>query len=436
VKTFFVAGALLLLVGVPAWLFFYVSDRSEIHADPRILGVKNQIAVRVDNPNGVRLVRAILLQGSYSSSTAIEATSKRLIFLRRNLPAASFQLPLAVDATKGFRSGPARLTVETLSNDPRGKLDSRSWSVALVLEPPRVQADSLQHYVNQGGAELVVFTVSGGWTEAGVKIGSYRFRSFAMPGSKNPAERFSLFVYPYDVPAGERPLVYARDAAGNEVTSSFWFKLFPKTWRKREIELTEAFLEKVTGELAPGDAAGRLDRFLHVNGAMRRENNATLAALRSKTQEQMLWTPPFEQLSNSKVEALFADYRTYVHQGKKVDQQVHLGFDLSKVAQAPVVAANSGRVAYAGPLGIYGNCIVIDHGFALQSIYAHLSSIAVKEGDSVQRRQEIGRSGATGLAGGDHLHYSMQIDGVQTNPLEWWDAHWIQDRVLSKIPAK
>ena len=47
--------------------------------------------------------------------------------------------------------------------------------------------------------------------------------------------------------------------------------------------------------------------------------------------------------------------------------------------------------------------------------------------------QEMGRSGATGLAGGDHLHFSMQVDGVQINPGEWWDQHWIHDRILSKI---
>jgi len=122
-----------------------------------------------------------------------------------------------------------------------------------------------------------------------------------------------------------------------------------------------------------------------------------------------------------------------LYNGKKVDEQVHLGFDLAKVAHTPIPASNDGKILWAGDLGIYGNCIVIDHGFGLQSIYGHLSEIGVKVDDMVKRGQEIGKSGATGMAGGDHLHFSMQVDGVQVNPVEWWDEHWIHDRILSKL---
>jgi murein DD-endopeptidase MepM/ murein hydrolase activator NlpD len=119
-----------------------------------------------------------------------------------------------------------------------------------------------------------------------------------------------------------------------------------------------------------------------------------------------------------------------------VDQQVHLGFDLAVTSHTPVVASNDGKVVWAAPLGIYGNCIVVDHGYGLQSIYGHLSEIAVKEGDMVKRGQAMGKSGSTGLAGGDHLHFSMQVDGVQINPVEWWDEHWINDHVRKRIELK
>jgi murein DD-endopeptidase MepM/ murein hydrolase activator NlpD len=158
--------------------------------------------------------------------------------------------------------------------------------------------------------------------------------------------------------------------------------------------------------------------------------------LANQTEQKVLWTGPFLQLGNSKVEAKFADVRSYIYKGKKVDQQVHLGFDLSVTQHTPVVASNDGKVVYAGNLGIYGNCIVVDHGYSLQSIYAHLSQIDVKPGDMVKKGQSMGKSGSTGLAGGDHLHYGMQVDGVQINPVEWWDSHWIKDRILSKIPGR
>jgi len=105
------------------------------------------------------------------------------------------------------------------------------------------------------------------------------------------------------------------------------------------------------------------------------------------------------------------------------------------VAHAPVPAANDGKVIFADNLGIYGNCIVIDHGFGLQTIYGHMSQFEVKKGDMVKKAQEIGRTGSTGLAGGDHLHFTMQVDGVQVNAVEWWDPHWIHDRILSKTGA-
>ncbi len=133
------------------------------------------------------------------------------------------------------------------------------------------------------------------------------------------------------------------------------------------------------------------------------------------------------------MEAVFADYRTYVYKGQKVDHQVHLGFDLAVNAHTPIPASNDGKVLWASDLGIYGNCVVIDHGYGLQSIYGHLSEIGVKVDQTVKRGEIIGKSGSTGLAGGDHLHYGMQVDGVQINPVEWWDAHWIHDRILSKL---
>jgi len=98
-----------------------------------------------------------------------------------------------------------------------------------------------------------------------------------------------------------------------------------------------------------------------------------------------------------------------------------------------VLAANDGRVMHADFLGIYGNCVILDHGFGVQSLYGHLSSIDVKPGDTVHKGQALGRSGMTGLAGGDHLHFTMLVDGHPVNSVEWWDSHWIEDRVLRKI---
>jgi murein DD-endopeptidase MepM/ murein hydrolase activator NlpD len=166
---------------------------------------------------------------------------------------------------------------------------------------------------------------------------------------------------------------------------------------------------------------------------LRHRNDQTIVDLSRKTAHEMLWKDAFQPLGNAKVEAKFADRRTYMYQGKEIDHQVHLGFDLAVTVHIPVVAANRGIVLHAGDLGIYGNCIVLDHGLGVQSLYGHLSAIDVKVGATVNKGQVMGHSGMTGLAGGDHLHFTMLVDGHPVNPVEWWDPKWMQDRVFRKI---
>ena len=160
---------------------------------------------------------------------------------------------------------------------------------------------------------------------------------------------------------------------------------------------------------------------------------AWMPDLAAKTSDRMLWSGPFLQLGNSQVEASFADKRTYLHRGAEIDRQVHLGFDLAVTARVPIHSANDGIVVFAGWLGIYGNCVVVDHGLGVQSLYAHLTSIDVKDGDRVTRESVLGRSGMTGLAGGDHLHFTMLVQGVQVTPVDWWSRQWVEDRVLRKL---
>jgi murein DD-endopeptidase MepM/ murein hydrolase activator NlpD len=77
--------------------------------------------------------------------------------------------------------------------------------------------------------------------------------------------------------------------------------------------------------------------------------------------------------------------------------------------------------------------VVLDHGLGLMSLYAHLSDIGVKVGQTVAKGEALGRSGETGLAGGDHLHFALLINGVYTSPIEWWDEHWLKDRIAKPL---
>jgi murein DD-endopeptidase MepM/ murein hydrolase activator NlpD len=150
----------------------------------------------------------------------------------------------------------------------------------------------------------------------------------------------------------------------------------------------------------------------------------------------MLWSEAFAQLTNSKVEANFADQRTYTYNGQPIDTAYHLGYDLSVTKHYPVEASNSGTVAYVGDLGIYGNTVILDHGLGLFTLYGHLSSIGVKAGESVTKQQALGKTGETGLAGGDHLHFGVYLDGVAVLPVEWWDQKWINDNIVPKLAGR
>jgi murein DD-endopeptidase MepM/ murein hydrolase activator NlpD len=424
------------LAGAGIISLWVTSSNTGLSVTPEVktIGLSTPVTVHLINAHGVRRVDAYLEQKGARYPVYAESQPSTWILWSRHQRPRSVTFEAGKSHAPNLKDGKARLVIEAVSNDLRANTTVNATDVDVVLEPPRVIADELQHYINQGGMELVTMNPSGSWNDAGVKVGTYTFRSFPLPG-KNANQRFAMFAYPWDLPPDVKPLVYSRNLAGTEATAPFWFKLFSKKFRARDFEMTDALIEKLvnsvdpTSQVLPGKDL--LSRFLYINGTMRRQNNQQLADLRFKTEQKVLWNGPF--IHWGKEESVFADVRNYIYHGKKVDQQVHLGFDLSDVRNSPVEAANDGRVVWANNLGIYGNCIVLDHGYGLQSIYGHLREIGVKEGEMVKKGQKMGISGETGLAGGVHVHFSMQIDGVQINPREWWDEHWIHDRIISKL---
>jgi murein DD-endopeptidase MepM/ murein hydrolase activator NlpD len=336
-------------------------------------------------------------------------------------------------AAPQLQDGPAKLIVEAKANGTFGQSASAEKAFTIVTKPPSISADSDIHYLYVGMADLATLNVMGNWTEAGVKVGDQKFRAWPMPGGK--PGMFSLYAFAWNMPAGTQPVVYASNAAGNDVTTPLNVQ-FPKKEQPRytvhELQIDDKFMQKVVGELDPNGSGDMVARFVKINNEMRKANNKTLSDLASKTADHFLWSQPFLRQA-AKTEATFADHRKYLYQGKLIDEQTHLGYDLASTQHAGVIASNDGRVVYAAPLGIYGNCVVVDHGYGLQTIYGHMSRIDVKEGDEVKRGQVMGLSGMTGMAGGDHIHFSMQLDGVQIDPKEWWDSHWIKDHVVKRV---
>lgn len=307
----------------------------------------------------------------------------------------------------------------------------------VLLRPPVVGVLSNQHYPAQGGAELIVYTVGASAQTDGVQVRERFFPGHDVPGG--PArQRFALFAVPFDLTDSSEILLVAEDAVGNRSERSFVDRLLTRPYETDRIEVSDRFMEKVVPEIlanSPNVPNGEalIDTYLAINRDLRAENISELGALAEGSSEEFLWRGAFVPLPGAQVMSSFADRRTYYYSGEAVDQQDHLGFDLASVRKAEVPAANNGVVVLAKYLGIYGYAIVIDHGYGLMSLYGHLSSLAVEPGQRVDRGQTIGRTGETGLAAGDHLHFTMLLQGEAVSPVEWWDAKWIRDRLANKL---
>jgi murein DD-endopeptidase MepM/ murein hydrolase activator NlpD len=399
----------------------------DVPASVTKIGQVTPIAVHVHDAHGISKLTATLSQNgtqyqAWQMPTALKDAD------------TTFNFEIGVKTTPQLHDGPAHLIIEATSGGLFHGTTRLDREVTVVTQPPLVSADSDQHYLYLGMADLATMNVTGTYTSAGVRVGNQTFRAWPMPGGKPGL--FSLFAFAWNMPAGTTPLAYASNGAGNDVMTPLTV-IFPKkeqpVYTQHEIQISDQFMQKVLGELDPNGTGDPVARFVRINTEMRQANNKTLADLRLKTAESFLWSQPFTRQPHAQAEATFADVRSYMYHGRKIDQQVHLGYDLAVTQHVGVEASNDGRIVWAAPLGIYGNCVVVDHGYGLQTIYGHMSRIDVHVGDTIKRSQVMGLSGMTGMAGGDHVHFAMQLDGVQIDPKEWWDAHWIKDHVARRV---
>jgi hypothetical protein len=443
----------LIAAGLYAGAGYLDGPAVEIVSPQRFVGVSTPLEVTIDTPGG-----------QLSSLTVeFEQNGTRTpLVVDRGAPPAPTGQALAPDRVRlsqtlsretvpGLQSGPGRVIVTASRPVLYGTRDLETVvarDVEVRLERPRLAVLSTHHYINQGGAEMVVYRVTPEDVRSGVMVGEVMYPGYPASGIDvddvriaDPAARVAFFALLYDQPLEAPIRLVAEDEAGNAATAAVDFRVFPRPFKNSRIELDDPFLERVVPAILAGTdevhpEGPTIDQYVVINSELRRLNAARIGSFAGETVPDLLWRGEvFHPFTNNAVESAFADRRTYFYQGREVDRQVHLGFDLASYAQTPIVAANRGRVLFTGELGIYGNTVIIDHGMGLQSLYAHLSSIDVAPGVLVDKNQPIGRSGMTGLAGGDHLHFTMLLNGQMINPVEWWDAHWIEDRILRKLRA-
>ena len=372
----------------------------------------------------------------------ISDDKKEIMLVDKNYNRDTHKDKILIDLDKkiGISEGKAKLKVvaEDYSkfNFFRGNRTKVEKEVTLDLTPPNSNELSSVQYLTHGGSGFIIYKASKDSVQSGIKIGDYFFPGYS-GYFKDPTLYVCFFAYPYDLENDEEIYLYAVDGAGNERSIPVHYNPLPANYKESDIEISEKFITRKMQPLLEEDVPENDDMlkeiFLKVNSKMREENNNKIEEITKKSTNKRLWSGKFEQLSNSKVEANFADKRTYMTNGEEIDQQYHLGYDLSVTKKYPVEAANSGVVAFTGNIGIYGNTVIVDHGLGVMTLYSHLSSISVKEGDEVKKGSILGRTGSTGLAVGDHLHFGIYINGVPVRPLEWWDPKWINEKIEDRI---
>ena len=403
---------------------------------PQVLGVENSFRLAVtDQGQGLRSLSVILKQGEKEHQLAERTWPARYIAAGSDVSAVDLELKVAVKEL-GIKDGPAVLSLTVRDHSWRESFHGNKYeltqSLVVDTQPPVITLSSRQNYLNLGGCGLVVYK-SNENIQSGVSVAETVYPG--LPLEESPHLYHALFAIPYNLPHKAELIIGAKDRADNTTRIRIPAQIKPRRWRQSKMNISDSFLEAKIPELRkayPDLPQDNLEAYLVINRKIRAENNAAIKKVTSQASPVRMWSGPFIQLRNSKRTAGFADHRTYIYHGKEVDRQVHMGMDLASLAQAEVPAANRGRVAMASYLGIYGNCIILDHGQGLFTLYAHLTSMSVSPDQEVDKGHIIGATGTTGLAGGDHLHYAVICNGTFVNPVEWYDPRWIRNNVTAK----
>ncbi len=393
------------------------------------IGLAQTMELNMSDKSGIQSVTVTVKRGEQFMTVLQQAfptleTSQKVSFSLKEtrLPEGAFELEIRV--VDGSYAGFGRGNTTTLN-----------LPMILDSQPPRIAVKTGPPALYRGGSGLIVYTVSEDVDKTGVQVGDLFF-----PGYKQDNGGYvCLFPFPISLTTGSfQPEIMARDLAGNLTSSRLLVHALNRNYRSDTLNIPESFLNFKADELAQlcPEESSPLTQYLCANNKVRIGNDAKLIEVASNpanVSPRFLWKGSFRSLPRAAVKANFGDFRTYVDGDKqKIDEQTHMGLDLASVAHAEVPASQDGRVVWVDYLGIHGNMILIEHGLGLMTQYSHLSEYSVKVGDVVKAGQIIGRTGTSGLAGGDHLHFGVLVGGIPVQPLEWLDASWVKNNITSR----
>jgi len=437
--TIIILGLLVALLGGALFLYqspLFERNAPKISLDETIYwNLKDPIPLHVKDESGIKFLRVSLSDGTNSINLLNEVYEGKQREINVNI-----EYPRT-----GFLSQSANLTLEVEATDAsKWNLFSGNRAKALAkvyvdTKRPTLFVLTNSYKITKGGAALVAFKADDENLDSlYIETNSGR-RYYPTPYYKD-GYYISLVAWPLKDEQFSADII-ATDKAGNFSKERIRFFLQNRKYRVSTIQLSENFLGGKVTNLAQMysrdyDQMEPIERFIFINQVLRAENDQKISSVTTKRPENLLGEKklrPFYPLKNGAAVAGFGDYRKYSYEGEIVSESYHLGLDLASTAQADIVSTNDGKVVFAQEAGIYGQSIIVDHGLGLFTLYSHCSSLAVREGDEIKGGDVIGKTGSTGFAFGDHLHFGVLVQGVEVRPEEWMDASWMNDNIYTVL---
>jgi murein DD-endopeptidase MepM/ murein hydrolase activator NlpD len=431
----------LLLVAAYLTYNFFLIPEPEIKGVEAFAALPAKKTVTLQGIN-VKTIRITMIQDSTRAVLLEDSPS---------LSEATYNLEI-IPSKWGFKDGRALVIIEARSGFI--KKTRQEITAQIDTRPPLMSVMHSPSLIAEGSAGLAALNVKDA-DSVYISLGEMIFRAFRIEKKGPPENRepvpdarvvnrnrspastyLAFFPAPHGISESDIFYAVAEDEAGNRTVKALPTRIKKRKFRKSTIRISDQFIKRVVQPLLNRrDIKDPVEAFKTVNEQWRRNSHKDLLTISSMTDSRILWNGRFLQLRNSKVMATYGDERTYIYNDREISKSVHLGYDLASHANAPVRAANSGIVRFLGDLGIYGNTIIIDHGLGVMSLYGHLSVMDAKEGERINKGDVIGRTGSTGLAGGDHLHFGILVHGYEVSPLYWWDPKWLKINITEYLEA-
>lgn len=437
-------GIVLAIVVIAMVVFMFTSSLFE-RDDPVVVvsndgywNVKDPISLKISDNSGLKHIKVTLSDGE-----------QEWVMLDEDGTSDSVEKTYKIEAPKELKRTKAQsvtLTIKAVDNSLWGFFMGNSVDEehTLVIDHtnPIVSVVANSYKIGRGGSAIVIFKASDNYLDSLEIETSFGKKFIAQPFIKE-GYYASLIAWPA-TEQNFRANIVAKDKAGNKTTTYIPLWLQDRNYRVSKIELSDRFLDGKIAELAnvyeqTVGVDDRLEQFSIINEKVRADNEKIIHDITSKVSNDMVvdFNPNvFYPLVNGQKVADFADHRIYSYKDKKdFSNAYHMGLDLASLAQAPIIASNSGKVVYTAENGIYGVVPILDHGFGLYTLYGHCSSSLVNEGDIVRAGDVIAKTGLSGYAMGDHLHFGVLIQGIEVRPEEWMDSKWIKDNITDVIKA-